>query len=166
MRTDDFDFELPQSLIAQEPATPRDSARLLVAGDAFEDRTVAALPDLLAAGDLLVMNDTRVIPARLRGRRGAASVEITLHRRLDDGHWRAVAKPARRLKPGDRIEFGPGFHAEVAERREAGEITVAPNLAGDAFRQALCDYGAVPLPPYIKRVEGARAEDSERYQTI
>ena len=165
MRTDDFDFQLPQSLIAQEPAAPRDSARLLVVGDTLADRTVATLPELLAAGDLLVMNDTRVIPARLRGRRGAASVEITLHRRLDDGRWRAFAKPARRLKLGDRIEFGPGFHADVTERRE-GEITVVPNLAGDAFRQALRDYGAVPLPPYIKRAEGPHAEDVERYQTI
>jgi S-adenosylmethionine:tRNA ribosyltransferase-isomerase len=166
MRTDDFDFELPQSLIAQEPATPRDSARLLVVGDALADRSVADLPTLLTPGDLLVMNDTRVIPARLRGRRGAASVEITLHRRLEDGRWRAFAKPARRLKPGDRIDFGPGFHADVAERREAGEVTVAPNLAGEAFRQALRDHGAVPLPPYIKRADGPHRADSERYQTI
>ena len=166
MRTDDFDFDLPESLIAQEPATPRDSARLLVVADRLADRCVADLPDLLAPGDLLVLNDTRVIPARLRGRRGAASVEITLHRPLDDGRWRAFARPARRLKPGDRIEFAPGFHAEVVERRDAGEITVAPNLTGDDFRAALREHGAVPLPPYIKRAAGPRASDRERYQTV
>lgn len=166
MRTDDFDFDLPQSLIAQEPATPRDSARLLEVGDGLADRLVAALPGLLAPGDLLVMNDTRVIPARLRGRRGAASVEVTLHRRLSGGQWRAFARPARRLKPGDRIDFGPGFHADVTEKLEAGEIAVAPNLAGDAFQRALRDHGQVPLPPYIKRAQGPLAEDGERYQTI
>ena len=121
MRTDDFDFDLPENLIAQEPATPRDSARLLVVADRLADRCVADLPDLLAPGDLLVLNDTRVIPARLRGRRGAASVEITLHRPLDDGRWRVFAKPAWRLKPGDRVEFAPGFHAEaIGTKRSAG----------------------------------------------
>jgi len=166
MRTDDFDFELPQSLIAQEPATPRDSARLLEVGARLADRRVSDLPDLLAPGDLMLLNDTRVIPARLSGRRGTAAVQITLHRRLADGRWRAFAKPARRLKPGDRIDFGPGFHAEVAEKLEAGEITVAPNLTGDDFTRALREHGAVPLPPYIKRPEGPDAGDSERYQTI
>jgi S-adenosylmethionine:tRNA ribosyltransferase-isomerase len=166
MRTDAFNFELPPSLIAQKPATPRDSARLLEVGDTLSDRTVADLPGLLAPGDLLVMNDTRVIPARLRGRRGAASVEITLHRSLPGGRWRAFARPARRLKPGDRIDFAPGFHADVAEKHEAGEVTVAPNLSGAAFRQALDTHGAVPLPPYIKRAEGSGPEDAARYQTI
>jgi S-adenosylmethionine:tRNA ribosyltransferase-isomerase len=166
MRTDDFDFELPRSLIAQEPASPRDSARLLDIGERLADRHVSDLPSLLAAGDLLLVNDTRVIPARLRGKRGAAAVEITLHRRLRDGLWRAFAKPARRLKPGDRIEFGPGFHAEVAEKGDGGEITVVPNLTGESFAEALRDFGAVPLPPYIHRPGGPAADDEDRYQTV
>jgi S-adenosylmethionine:tRNA ribosyltransferase-isomerase len=127
---------------------------------------VSDLPGLLAPGDLLLVNDTRVIPARLRGWRGAASVEITLHRRLPAGQWRAFARPARRLKSGDRIEFGPGFHADVTEKHVAGEITVAPNLADGAFGEALRRYGAIPLPPYIKRPEGPVESDSERYQTV
>ena len=166
MRTDDFDFELPPSLIAQAPVTPRDCARLLEVGERLADRHVADLPGLLAPGDLMLLNDTRVIPARLHGRRGTAAVQITLHRRLPEGRWRAFAKPARRLKPGDRIVFGSGFHAHVSEKHEAGEITVAPNLTGEDFARALRDHGAVPLPPYIKRPQGPGAGDSERYQTI
>lgn len=133
---------------------------------AIQDRMILDLPDLLAPGDLLLVNDTKVIPARLRGRRGAASVEITLHRRMPEGRWRAFARPAKRLKPGDRINFGNGFHATVVEKHEAGEITVAPNLAGDAFGEALRAHGAIPLPPYIKRPEGPDAGDNERYQTV
>jgi S-adenosylmethionine:tRNA ribosyltransferase-isomerase len=166
MRTDDFDFDLPRNLIAQEPVTPRDSARLLEVDGGLHDRAVADLPDLLAPGDLMLINDTRVIPARLRGKRSTATVEITLHRRLEDGRWRAFARPAKRIKTGDRIDFGPAFHVDVAEKHAAGEITVAPNLTGDAFGAALRDHGAVPLPPYIKRPEGPEAGDSEHYQTI
>jgi len=169
MHTDDFDFYLPRSLIAQVPANPRDSARMLEVGaanGAIHDRMVADLPDLLAPGDLLLINDTRVIPARLRGRRGGASVEITLHRRLPDNRWRAFARPARRLAPGDRIDFGTDFYVHVAEKHEAGEITVSPNLAGEAFGEALREHGAVPLPPYIKRPDGPVAEDIKRYQTV
>lgn len=169
MQTDDFDFYLPRNLIAQEPANPRDSARMLEVGaadGAIHDRMIADLPGLLAPGDLLVVNDTRVIPARLRGRRGGASVEITLHRRLPDDRWRAFARPARRLSPGDRIDFGADFYVHVAEKHEAGEITVAPNLSGDAFAAALREHGAVPLPPYIKRPDGPDAGDIEHYQTV
>lgn len=169
MQTDDFDFYLPRKLIAQVPADPRDSARMLEVGAAngeIRDRLVADLPDLLAPGDLLVINDTRVIPARLRGRRGNASVEITLHRRLADDRWRAFARPARRLAPGDRIDFSNDFYVHVGEKHEAGEITVSPNLSGDAFVGALREHGAVPLPPYIKRPAGPDAADAERYQTV
>ena len=132
----------------------------------IQDRMIRDLPRLLSPGDLLLVNDTRVIPARLKGRRGAAGVEITLHRRLPEGRWRAFARPARRLKQGDRIDFGPGFHADVAEKHDGGEITVAPNLRDDAFAQALRDHGAIPLPPYIKRPDGPGDEDAERYQTV
>lgn len=166
MRTDDFDFYLPRHLIAQEPVSPRDSARLLDVGDALRDRRVSDLPSLLEPGDVLVINDTKVIPARLRGRRGAASVEITLHRRLDGGAWRAFARPARRLSVGDRIDFDGGFHLDVAEKHEAGEITVASDLPDAAFGDALRQHGAVPLPPYIKRPDGPQSADIERYQTI
>lgn len=169
MQTDDFDFYLPRKLIAQEPADPRDSARMLevgAAGGGIHDRLIADLPDLLAPGDLLIINDTRVIPARLRGRRGGASVEITLHRRLPDDRWRAFARPARRLSPGDRIDFGADFYVHVAEKHEAGEITVSPNLSGDVLGDALRAHGAIPLPPYIKRPDGPGAEDIERYQTV
>jgi S-adenosylmethionine:tRNA ribosyltransferase-isomerase len=166
MRTDDFDFDLPRNLIAQEPALPRDSARLLEVGGDLQDRMIADLPGLLAPGDLMLLNDTRVIPARLRGKRGAASVEITLHRRLEGGAWRAFARPAKRLKPGDRIDFGPTFHADVTEKHEAGEITVTPNLTDEVFSRALREHGAVPLPPYIRRPDGPGPGDSERYQTV
>jgi len=166
MRTDDFDFDLPRSLIAQEPASPRDSARLLEVDDSLRDRMIADLPGLLSPGDLMLLNDTRVIPARLRGKRGAATVEITLHRRLEGGAWRAFARPAKRLKQGDRIDFGPSFHADVMEKHEAGEITVATNLTGEIFSRALREHGAVPLPPYIRRPEGPEGADAERYQTV
>jgi len=166
MRTDDFDFDLPRSLIAQEPASPRDSARLLEVDDSLRDRMIADLPGLLSPGDLMLLNDTRVIPARLRGKRGTATVEITLHRRLEGGAWRAFARPAKRLKQGDRIDFGPSFHADVTEKHEAGEITVAPNLTGEIFSRALREHGAVPLPPYIRRPEGPEGADAERYQTV
>ena len=166
MRTDDFDFDLPRHLIAQEPVSPRDSARLLDVLREIHDRKISDLPALLEPGDVLVINDTRVIPARLRGRRRAATVEITLHRRLDDGRWRAFARPARRLAIGDRIDFEGGFHLDVVEKHDGGEITVASALSDIAFGDALRQHGAVPLPPYIKRPDGPQSTDVERYQTI
>ncbi|HZT51866.1 MAG TPA: tRNA preQ1(34) S-adenosylmethionine ribosyltransferase-isomerase QueA [Stellaceae bacterium] len=163
MRVDAFDFPLPRALIAERPCEPRDRARLLVVGETLQDRIVADLPRLLRAGDVLVVNDTRVIPARLVGRRGAAAVEVTLHRDLGGGQWRAFAKGARRLKPGDRIEFGEGFAARVAAKDE-GDVTLAFEQTGAAFRAALERYGAMPLPPYIKR--GGDPRDRRDYQTI
>ncbi len=166
MRTDEFDFDLPTELIAQTPAVPRDSARLLDIGATVRDRCITDLPSLLRPGDVVVFNDTRVIPARLTGRRGMAKIEITLHKPVSADHWLAFAKPARRLKPGDRIEFGPDFHADVKEKRAGGEISVRMSRSGDAFMAALVKHGAVPLPPYIKRPEGPDAADLEQYQTI
>ena len=166
MRTDDFDFDLPRDLIAQNPLQERDATRLLVIGTALEDRRIAELPDLLGPGDVMVFNDTRVIPARLTGRRGNARVEVTLHRRLEDGCWRAFARPARRLRPGDRIVFGRGFAAAVTARHEGGEMTLAFNLTSEQFSQALREHGAMPLPSYIRRPDGALESDAERYQTI
>ena len=168
MRLDDFDFELPRRLIADHPCEPRDAARLLLipASGRLQDRRISDLPTLLRRGDLLVFNDTKVIPARLVGRRGAASVEVTLHRDLGGGMWRAFAKGARRLRIGDRIAFGKDFSADVAEKHPEGDVTLQFGLEGEAFRKALARYGAMPLPPYIKRPRGGNPGDHADYQTI
>lgn len=165
MRVDLFDFALPRELIADRPAEPRESARLLVVGNTLEDKHVFDLPRLLRPGDLLVFNDTKVIPARLVGRRREATVEITLHKETAPGAWRAFAKNARRLRPGDQIAFAPDLEAEVAAR-DGAEIELRFNLAGPAFRDALDRYGAMPLPPYIARPRGGDARDRSDYQTI
>jgi S-adenosylmethionine:tRNA ribosyltransferase-isomerase len=175
----DFDFDLPDELIALRPADPRDSARLLVVGDALADQAVSDLPDLLRPGDCLVFNDTRVIPARLFGERrrddGAVRVEATLHKRLGPHRWSAFMRPGKRLKPGDRIRFGQasdaacfasGLGATLEAKGEGGEVTLAFDLAGPALDEAIRGQGAMPLPPYIaaKRAEDER--DRRDYQTI
>jgi len=166
MRVDAFDFELPKELIAAHPAVPRDAARLLVVREGLEDRRVLELPALLRPGDLLVANDTRVIPARLWGRRGGAQIEVTLHRDLGGGAWRAFPKGAKRLKPGDTIVFAEGFAATVVEKHAEGDVTLGFALAGEDFRAALARSGGMPLPPYIKRAPGGQRRDREDYQTI
>ena len=120
MKTDDFDFDLPRELIAQHPVSPRDTARLLVVGDGLSDHGVRELPNLLKPGDVLVFNDTRVIPARLWGRRGQAEIEVTLIKPddADGARWRAFARPGKRLKAGDRIDFTEGLAATVAGKGE------------------------------------------------
>jgi len=120
----------------------------------------------LRPGDLLVFNDTKVIPARLVGRREAASVEVTLHRDLGGGSWRAFAKGARRLRVGDRLVFAEDFAADVAQKHPEGDVTLHFDLEGEAFREALAGYGAMPLPPYIKRPPGGDPHDRADYQTI
>jgi S-adenosylmethionine:tRNA ribosyltransferase-isomerase len=164
MRVEDFDFELPGELIAARPASPRDAARLLVVGERPEDRAILDLPRLLRPGDLLVVNDTRVIPARLLGKRGDAKIELTLHRHLGGGRWRAFAKGAKKLKARDRVEFGGGFGAAVAAKHEEGDVTLDFDLEGEDFRAALAQHGHVPLPPYIKRADDPA--DRADYQTI
>jgi S-adenosylmethionine:tRNA ribosyltransferase-isomerase len=168
MRLDDFDFELPRRLIADHPCEPREAARLLVipASGELQDRRIADLPCLLRPGDLLVFNDTKVIPARLVGRRGAATVEVTLYRDLGSGAWRAFAKGARRLRGGDQIVFAEDFAAEVAAKHPEGDLTLRFDLEGEALREALARYGAMPLPPYIKRPRGGDPRDRADYQTI
>src|SRR6516165_5927776 len=168
MRLDDFDFELPRRLIADHPCEPRDAARLLVipASGPLQDRGIVDLPLLLRPGDLLVFNDTKVIPARLVGRRGAASVEVTLHRDLGGGAWRAFAKGARRLRVGDRIVFAQDFFADFVAKHPEGDVTLRFDLEGEAFREALARHGAMPLPPYIKRPRGGDPRDLADYQTI
>ncbi|MGP1254284.1 MAG: tRNA preQ1(34) S-adenosylmethionine ribosyltransferase-isomerase QueA [Kiloniellales bacterium] len=170
MNLEDFDFDLPTDLIAQRPVTPRDSARLLHVGPALADCSVRDLPQLLAPGDLMVFNNTRVIPARLIGRKasdqGGSKVEITLHKQAKADSWYAFAKPAKKLQPGDRVDFREGFAAEVAEKGLGGEVRLTFDRAGSDLLAALHAQGIMPLPPYIKRAEGADAQDREDYQTI
>jgi S-adenosylmethionine:tRNA ribosyltransferase-isomerase len=166
MRVDEFDFELPSDRIAQRPVEPRDAARLLrVAGDRFEDHVVRDLPTLLRPGDLLVFNDTRVIPARLIGQRGEAKVSVTLHQVVGLSTWRVLAKPAKRLRPGDTITFGADFSAEVLERRPEGDVALRFDRGGAELFTALDAHGAMPLPPYI-RGGVADARDKADYQTL
>jgi S-adenosylmethionine:tRNA ribosyltransferase-isomerase len=173
MRVDLFDFHLPPELIAQHPVRPRDATRLLVVGqDALEDRNVRDLPELLRPGDLLVFNDTRVIPARLVGRRRDARIEVTLHQRVRDdansdaSRWRAFARPARKCRVGDRLVFGPDFEAEVAAKGEGGEITLRFACPPAALLERLEAYGQMPLPPYIKRPAAGDPQDRADYQTM
>ncbi|MDA0652556.1 MAG: tRNA preQ1(34) S-adenosylmethionine ribosyltransferase-isomerase QueA [Proteobacteria bacterium] len=168
MRTDAFDFDLPRALIAQQPASPRDSSRLLTVAAELCDLGMRDLPRLLRAGDILVLNDTRVIPARLRGKRGEATIEVTLHRRLSEADWHAFARPARRLHLGDRIVFAPDFSAMVTEKLEGGEIglrfdDIPPEKP---LELALERHGFMPLPPYIGRPKEGAATDRETYQTV
>src|SRR5271163_4264516 len=168
MHIDDFDFDLPRERIALYPCEPRDAARLLVipASGGFEDRRVSDLPALLHPGDLLVFNDTKVIPARLIGRRGEAVVEVTLYRDLGGGAWRAFARGARRLRVGDCLVFAEGFAADVAEKHSEGDVTLRFDLEAEAFRETLARYGTMPLPPYIKRPRRGDPRDRIDYQTI
>ncbi|MFT8243887.1 tRNA preQ1(34) S-adenosylmethionine ribosyltransferase-isomerase QueA [Roseomonas sp. BN140053] len=169
MRTDDFDFALPERLIAQHPARPRDAARLLVVGpEGPEDRVVSELPALLQPGDLLVFNDTRVIPARLHARRGEAAIELMLNRAEGGGLWQALARNARRLRPGDilRIEGAPDLAPRVVERQEGGSVILDFGPDQAALAAALETAGEVPLPPYITRPEGPSEADRADYQTV
>jgi S-adenosylmethionine:tRNA ribosyltransferase-isomerase len=166
MRVDLFDFELPADRIAQAPAEPRDSARLLHVGGTLADRAVSELPMLLRPGDVMVVNDTRVLPCRLTGRRGEAKIKVTLHKPDGDDTWFAFARPARRLKAGDSIQFAPGFHAEVAEKRDGGEVRLRFNAAGPELLTRLEAHGVMPLPPYIKRAADGRDADRHDYQTM
>ncbi|MBN9010681.1 MAG: S-adenosylmethionine:tRNA ribosyltransferase-isomerase [Rhizobiales bacterium] len=179
MRVDLFDFDLPEDRIALRPARPRDAARLLaVRPDALEDRIVRDLPDLLRPGDALVVNDTRVIPAELHGERfrdgNAAHVSVTLHKREGSSRWRALARPAKRLAPGDRIRFGQltdnaclasGLDATVEARNEA-EVTLRFDLSTPLLDEAIAAVGHIPLPPYIAGRRAEDAEDRRDYQTV
>jgi len=180
MRVADFDFELPPERIALRPATPRDSAKLLVARpDRFEDRIIRDLPSLLRAGDVLVFNNTKVIPAALTGHRmgragTTAKIEALLHMRLDGSRWKAFAKPVKRLAVGDRIRFGgegrvcltETLDATVAAKGEAGEVTLAFDLAGPVLDEAVQLIGDMPLPPYIAGKRPTDAQDRSDYQTV
>ena len=166
MRVDLFDFELPPERIALRPAEPRDSARLLlVSGSAIEDRQVRDLPGLLRAGDMLVFNDTRVIPAQLEGRRGEARVGATLHKRTGPRSWQAFVRNAKRVQPGDRIDFGADVAAIAGVREEDGSILL--DFEGDEPVELLLERaGRMPLPPYIAGKRAADARDASDYQTM
>ena len=181
MQAVDFDFHLPDDCIALRPAVPRDSARLLLVqpGAAVRDLSVRDLPGLLRAGDVLVLNDTRVIAARLKGVRtreeSRIAVEATLHRRLSPHVWTAFMKPGKKLQPGDRIAFGESsdracllgaLDATVREKGEGGEITLAFDLSGPDLDAAIAERGAMPLPPYIAAKRGEDARDRTDYQTV
>jgi S-adenosylmethionine:tRNA ribosyltransferase-isomerase len=172
----EFDFELPEELIAQRPAPERDASRMLVldrAGGGWRDRMFAQLPDELRAGDVLVVNNTRVFPARLTGRRqpSGGGVELLLIEEREPLLWDALARPARRLARGQQVSFGDGrLRAEVLAEHDDGRRTVRFECEGD-FDALVEEFGRMPLPPYIKRGrleegESSRDEDRERYQTV
>jgi S-adenosylmethionine:tRNA ribosyltransferase-isomerase len=166
MDVDLFDFTLPAERIALRPAVPRDAARMLVVrGGALDDARVRDLPQQLRAGDLLVFNDTRVIPARLEGRRGEARIGATLHKREGPRRWRAFVRNARRLREGDRIEFAHGVSAVALDRADDGSFAL--DFAGDEPVELLLERcGDMPLPPYIAARRGTDAQDADDYQTM
>jgi S-adenosylmethionine:tRNA ribosyltransferase-isomerase len=166
MRVDLFDFDLPQERIALRPARPRDSARLLlVDGEAISDHQVLDLPNLLEPGDVLVFNDTKVIPAQLEGRRGDARIGATLHKREGPREWQAFLRNAKRARTGDTIDFGEGVHATVVDKAEDGSALL--HFHGEELVELLLERaGRMPLPPYIASKRPADAEDREDYQTM
>jgi S-adenosylmethionine:tRNA ribosyltransferase-isomerase len=167
MDIDLFDFALPPERIALRPVRPRDAARMLVVrGEgAFEDRGVRDLPQLLRTGDVLVFNDTRVIPAQLEGRRGEAKIGATLHKRIDLRRWQAFIRNAKRLKEGDLVTFGGGVTATAETRHDDGSFTLC--FAGEEPVELLLERaGTMPLPPYIAGKRGTDAQDREDYQTM
>jgi S-adenosylmethionine:tRNA ribosyltransferase-isomerase len=173
MKLDDFDFDLPERLIATRPARPRSSARLLLAeGDRIADKNVGDLPDILQRGDRLILNDTRVIPARLTGYRPRmtaegevrAKIEVTLLEPQADGSWSALGKPMRKLKNGENIIFSNDLEAEA--HLDGGALRLTFNLTGNDFDTALNAAGAMPLPPYIAGKRAPDARDKDDYQTI
>jgi S-adenosylmethionine:tRNA ribosyltransferase-isomerase len=180
MRTELFDFELPASHIALRPASPRDAARMLVVrpGEALRDQSVADLPQWLAPGDQLVVNDTKVIAAQLSGRRigrdSEPRIEATLIKRLDGARWQALVRPAKKLSAGDRVRFGNEgrvcllghLDAEVERKGDDGAVTLSFSFHGPALDQAIADLGSPPLPPYIASKRAADERDAADYQTM
>jgi S-adenosylmethionine:tRNA ribosyltransferase-isomerase len=178
MRVDLFDFDLPAERIALRPAAPRDSARMLVvrpqARERFEDRAIRDLPDLLRPGDVLIVNDTRVIPARLEGYRARgetrAKIEVLLHRRVSPTRWLALAKGAKKLQQGEKLLFPQGssiaLEAEVLDKHEEGEVLLGFNVAGEKLDAAIESLGQMPLPPYIAGKRPADARDRQDYQSL
>ncbi|NJR20200.1 MAG: tRNA preQ1(34) S-adenosylmethionine ribosyltransferase-isomerase QueA [Hyphomonadaceae bacterium] len=174
MRVDDFDFDLPEALIALRPMVPRDAARLLLAqGGAIFDHVVSDLPKLLRAGDVLIFNDTRTIPAALKAHRlprtsagTAISVDINLHQRVGANIWKAFGRPGKRLAVGDLLAFAGGLFATIEAKGDGGEISLAFDCSGPDLDQAIAQAGVMPLPPYIARKRPTDSQDDHDYQTI
>ena len=167
MRVDIFDFELPEERIANEPASPRESAKLLhIFQNKLENKTIKDLPELFQKGDVLVFNDTKVIPARIYGKRGDANIEATLLKQLDLSTWKCLVRNARRLKIGDEVIFSENFKATVLQKDTDGPVTLQFNVkCADLFAQLHLN-GIMPLPPYIKRNKGGKESDKSNYQTV
>ena len=186
MKLDAFDYDLPDGRIANAPARPREAAKLLdmTSADGFADRQMHDFPDLCQPGDVIVVNNTSVIPARLSGYRGAAKINITLHKcEISEGpshapgfgsHWRVFAKPAKKCRVDDIIVFGDDFAARVLGRGKGGDVAVCfinplnnnQVVSGIDLQKSLACYGTMPLPPYISRPDGATAADESDYQTM
>ena len=175
MQLSEFDFNLPEELIALRPAAPRDSARLLVSKPNYpiEDAVVSALPHYLRAGDVLIFNDTRTLAASLKATRaqrsrvgGPVSVDINLHQRLDGSTWKAFVRPAKRVGLGDVLTIHDSLQAHVVGLGDAGEVTMAFSKAGAELDRAIAQFGSMPLPPYIARKRAVDAQDAQDYQTV
>jgi S-adenosylmethionine:tRNA ribosyltransferase-isomerase len=168
LRVDLFDFALPAELIAQAPLPERDAARLLVVGERLADRHVRDLPALLEPDDLIVLNETRVLPTRFAARRqrGDAAVEVTLVEALGEDHWAAFAKPGRKLRPDDVLSLAPGLEASVEAKADEGLFRLRLHARDGDTRAAIRAAGSMPLPPYIKRPRGGDPADRDRYQPI
>ena len=168
MKTEIFTFDMPSELIANEPANPRDSSKLLHLNEdgSISHHQVKDLDQLLRKGDILVFNDTKVIPARLFGIRGQAHFEITLFKQIDLSTWETLIKNSRRLKINDIISFNDNFYATVVQKKEEGPVLLKFNKSGADLMTSLHETGIMPLPPYIKREQGGRESDKANYQTI
>jgi len=181
MLVDEFDFDLPQELIALHPVSPRDSARMLFVGEGgeFDDRIVTDLAKILRPNDVLVVNDTKVIPAELNGTRVRkefrSQISFNLHKRIDQQSWLAFARPAKRLKTGDRVVFGEENNnactaqdlvASVGEIMEGGQVRLDFDLSGAYLDEAIKSHGAMPLPPYIGSKRAVEPRDEQDYQTM
>ena len=175
MQVDLFDFELADDRIALRPARPRDAAKLLQVKDGiFSDHIVRDLPDLLQAGDVLVLNETKVMPAHLYGVRaarpvgggGAVKISFNLHKQISADSWRAFARPAKRLKIGDEIDFGDKLKAKISDKSDGGEVCLQFNNTDTKLIKAIEKKGKMPLPPYIGRQRDVDSSDTKDYQTI
>lgn len=166
MKTSLFDFILPEGHIATSPAFPRDSSRLLVVGDTLQDKNVTDITGFLRAGDVMLFNDSKVIPARLYGLRGDVKIEMLLHKKVSNSHWQCFAKPGKKLRVGDVVKFADDFSAEVLQKYDDGQVLLDFAYKTEDFQKKLDKYGSMPLPPYIEKNRHADASDNNNYQTV